>query len=43
VVLSGGWIMLGILLFRFGSINRRRLVNLCRKWRSIGAAQAVTS
>ncbi len=43
VVIAGLWIMLGVLLFRFGSINRRRLVNWRKKWRGVVAGQVITT
>jgi len=41
VVIAGIGIMLAVLLFRFGKMNRRRLVNWRKKWRSIVGAPAV--
>ncbi|HEY4652523.1 MAG TPA: hypothetical protein VIG72_13970, partial [Pontibacter sp.] len=41
VVIAGLWIMLAIALFRFGKLNRRRLVNWRKKWRGLFAAQAI--
>ncbi|WP_242918001.1 hypothetical protein [Pontibacter liquoris] len=41
VVMAGLWIMLIVWLFRFGKMNRRRLVNWRKKWRSIVGAPAV--
>jgi hypothetical protein len=42
VVMAGLWIMLVVLLFRFGKMNRRRLVNWRKRWRSIVGVPAVT-
>ncbi|WP_181307304.1 MFS transporter [Rufibacter sp. XAAS-G3-1] len=43
VVLAGGGIVLFVLLFRFGMVNRRAMVNIRKKWRSAVAFQAITS
>ncbi|MFB9864626.1 MFS transporter [Rufibacter immobilis] len=43
VILAGGAILAGVAVFRFGKINRRKLVNWRKKWRAAVAFQTITS
>ncbi|GAB2534143.1 MFS transporter [Rufibacter soli] len=43
VVLAGICIMGFVGLFRFGKVNRRKLVNIRKRWRSVVAFQTITS